>query len=78
MGTDPPRGTQPDVTEPGDRGDLDPDSHSSHPSVRKGVVVTEELRSGNLTKPKIPDVCDALGVPCLNLVGFVRAQGWTF
>ncbi|MFI9811396.1 DUF4411 family protein [Saccharothrix variisporea] len=45
---------------------------------RKGVVVTEETRSGNLDKPRIPDVCDALGVPCLNLVEFSREQRWTF
>lgn len=45
---------------------------------RGGIVVTEERLSGNLSKPKIPDVCDALGVRWLNLVGFVRAQGWSF
>jgi Domain of unknown function (DUF4411) len=26
-----------------------------------GVVVTEETMSGNLSKPRIPDVCEALG-----------------
>jgi len=41
-------------------------------------VVTEETLSGNLDKPRIPDVCDALGVRWLNLIGFVRAQGWSF
>jgi hypothetical protein len=45
--------------------------------VRGGVVVTEERRK-NVTNPKIPDVCDALGIRCLTLVGFVREQGWTF
>ena len=45
---------------------------------RGGVVVTEETLSGNLDKPRIPDVCDALGVRWLNLIGFVRAQGWSF
>jgi Domain of unknown function (DUF4411) len=43
-----------------------------------GVVVSEETLSGNLSKPRIPDVCDAMGVPRLNLVGFVQEQGWTF
>lgn len=43
-----------------------------------GVVVTEELISRNLSKPRIPDVCDDLGVQRLTLVGFVQAQGWTF
>jgi hypothetical protein len=45
---------------------------------RNGVVVTEETLSGNLEKPRIPDVCRALGVDCMNLVQFVRDQGWTF
>jgi uncharacterized protein DUF4411 len=43
-----------------------------------GIVVTEETLSGNLAKPKIPDVCDAMGTPRLNLVRFVQAQGWVF
>lgn len=45
---------------------------------RGGVVVSEETLSGNLTKPRIPDVCNTMGVSCLNLIGFVQQQGWTF
>lgn len=45
---------------------------------RAGVVVTEETLSRNLTKPKIPDVCDAMGVRRLNLLQFVQEQGWVF
>ncbi|MGW7534079.1 DUF4411 family protein [Amycolatopsis sp. NPDC054798] len=45
---------------------------------RTGVVVTDETFSGNLAKPRIPDVCKAVSVPCVNLVGFVQAQGWKF
>lgn len=45
---------------------------------RGATVVTEERASGKLEKPKIPDVCAAMSVPCLNLVGFVRQQGWRF
>ncbi|MBE8523537.1 DUF4411 family protein [Amycolatopsis sp. H6(2020)] len=45
---------------------------------RTGVVVTDETFSGNLNKPRIPDVCKAVSVPCVNLVGFVQAQGWKF
>lgn len=44
---------------------------------RDGVVVTEERR-GSPTRPKIPDVCDALGIECLTLVGFIERQHWTF
>ncbi|MEO7196734.1 MAG: DUF4411 family protein [Pseudonocardiaceae bacterium] len=43
-----------------------------------GIVVTEETPTGNLERPRIPDVCSALGVRCVNLIGFVRDQGWTF
>lgn len=46
--------------------------------VTTGTVVTEERFSGNLQKPKIPDVCHAIGVPCTNLMGFIEDQGWTF
>lgn len=43
-----------------------------------GTVVTEETPSRNLTKPKIPDVCQAMGVRQLNLLGFIQEQGWVF
>lgn len=46
--------------------------------VHGGTVVTEETESRNLTKPKIPDACDALGVRRLSLVGFVQEQSWVF
>jgi len=42
------------------------------------VVVTEETLSGRLDKPRIPDVCSALGLPWTNLVGFIGQQGWQF
>lgn len=45
---------------------------------RSGTVVTEEHPTGRLDKPHIPDVCAALGIPCLNLVQFVTEQGWHF
>jgi predicted nucleic acid-binding protein len=46
--------------------------------VNNGTVVTEETASGNINKPRIPDVCDELGVPYLTLMGYIEAQGWTF
>lgn len=45
---------------------------------RAGVVVTEETLSNSMDKPRIPNVCDALSVRCINLVQFVREQKWTF
>ena len=44
---------------------------------RADVVVTEETRR-SIERPKIPDVCDAIGVRCIGLVDFVEEQGWTF
>ncbi len=45
--------------------------------VRKLTVVTEE-KGGTDTKPKIPSVCEALNVPCVNVLSFLRDQGWSF
>jgi len=42
------------------------------------TVVTMELSSGNPTKPKIPDVCAALGVRCISVIGLAQEQRWTF
>lgn len=46
--------------------------------IRNAVVVTEETPTGNLDKPRIPDVCDALGIRCIGLVQFAREQCWVF
>src|SRR4029077_13870936 len=32
---------------------------------------------GYIAKPRIPYVCDALGVHCLTLMEYIEAQGWT-
>ncbi len=42
------------------------------------TVVTGELPSGNPQKPRIPDVCASMSIPCQNLLEFVRSQGWKF
>lgn len=44
----------------------------------QGKVVSEETASGNLDKPRIPDVCAAIGVPCLTLMDYIEEQGWAF
>jgi hypothetical protein len=41
-------------------------------------VVTGERPSGSASKPKIPDVCAALNVRCIDLLGLFREQGWRF
>lgn len=45
--------------------------------VRRLTVVTEE-QGGSPTKPKIPSVCAALGVRCIDVLTFLREQGWSF
>jgi predicted nucleic acid-binding protein len=44
--------------------------------VRGLTVVTGEKASGNLAKPKIPDVCKDLSLSCIEMVDFFRKQGW--
>lgn len=41
------------------------------------TVVTSENR-GSPDYPKIPLVCEWRGVPCMDVVTFFRAEGWTF
>ena len=45
-------------------------------AVRSLSVVTAERASGSLIKPKIPDACKDLGVPCIEVIEFFRKQGW--
>jgi hypothetical protein len=46
--------------------------------LHKCAVVTGESPSGKIHKPRIPDVCDALGIEVLTLLGVFRREGWTF
>jgi hypothetical protein len=43
---------------------------------RQLTVVTAEKASGTLAKPKIPDVCHDLGIPCIEIIDLFRRQGW--
>jgi len=45
--------------------------------VENGTVVSGELPSRNLTRPKVPDVCEALGIRHLRLVDMLRREGIT-
>lgn len=45
---------------------------------RGGVVVTLETKSGRIERPRIPDVCEALGVRCIPLVQVAHDLGWAF
>lgn len=42
------------------------------------TVVTDEHPTGSATRPHIPDVCRALGIPYLNMLDLIRKHGWTF
>jgi hypothetical protein len=41
-------------------------------------VVTEEKNIGTPEKPKIPVVCRHFGIRCINVLKFIREQGWVF
>lgn len=47
-------------------------------SVHSSTVVTGERETGNLSKPRIPDVCRELSISCLSIVDLIRAEGWQF
>lgn len=44
----------------------------------RGVTVVTEERFGSAAKPRIPDVCKVTGIKCIDVVTFIREQGWTF
>ena len=50
--------------------------------LHSGIVVSQETSAAEKRKaPKdhyIPDVCRELGVPCINLLGLMRREGWVF
>jgi len=45
---------------------------------RNAVVVTGEIRTGNLSKPRIPDVCDVRGIRWINFLQMIREMKLTF
>lgn len=42
------------------------------------AVITEEKPTGNDSRPKIPDVCNAYNLRFLNILDFIREQKWRF
>lgn len=44
----------------------------------RGLTVITQENDGKRDSPKIPDVCRAEKIPCMNLVEFIEAEGWTF
>jgi hypothetical protein len=41
------------------------------------TVVTQEDR-GSDAKPRIPLVCETFDIPCIDIITFIREEGWTF
>jgi hypothetical protein len=39
-------------------------------------VITGENPTGKLDKPNIPDVCQAMNIPCISLLKFMRDMKW--
>ncbi len=42
------------------------------------IVVTGEKATNNIAKPKIPDVCNDMGIECINILDLMRREGWRF
>ena len=42
------------------------------------AVVTYETHGSIPNRPRIPDVCDALGIRCINVRGLIQEEGWRF
>jgi hypothetical protein len=47
-------------------------------SVRGAIVVTGEGSDGTESRPKIPYICAAMGLPCIRLLSVVQNEGWRF
>ncbi len=46
--------------------------------VERCSVVTAEKMTNNPAKPRIPDVCQALGIETITLLELIRRQHWVF
>lgn len=44
--------------------------------IERCTVVTSEGSSNTPTRPHIPDVCQAMGITCIDLVQMARQLGW--
>jgi len=42
------------------------------------IVVTGERASNNILKPRIPDVCNSIGIDCINILELMRIEKWSF
>jgi len=42
------------------------------------TVVTQEKHNDNKFKPHIPDICEKIGIKCIDLFGFFRELNWKY
>lgn len=42
------------------------------------VVVTHEKPTGRPNRPKIPDVCQARSIECVDIAAVIKKEGWIF
>lgn len=54
------------------RSKADPFVIATAMEMQSAVVVTGELPTGRLDKPRIPDVCRAKGIPCMTFLQMIR------
>ena len=47
-------------------------------SVRGATVVTGEGSDGTDSRPKIPYICEVMGLLCTRFLGVVQTEGWRF
>jgi hypothetical protein len=46
--------------------------------IKGAIVVTGEGASGTQNRPRIPYICDQLGVECIRFLDIIRLEGWKF
>lgn len=44
----------------------------------RGLTLVTEERFGTPSKPRIPDICKSMDLRCIDVMTFIREQGWTF
>lgn len=46
--------------------------------IHGAAIVSGEKGTGSRQRPKIPDVCAHMNIPCMRFTDLIRAEGWKF
>jgi hypothetical protein len=46
--------------------------------LKNAIVVTGEGAGGTQDRPRIPYICDQLGIECIKFLDIIRLEGWKF